>query len=47
MDKPTEKDPIHRKIMHTKKAFVENDDFDPQEAMEAAIDKRKFFINRI
>lgn len=41
------KDPIHRKIMHTKKGFIENDDFDPQEAMEAAIDKRKFLINRL
>ena len=33
--------------MHTKKAFMENDDFGPEEAMEAAIDKRKFLINRL
>ena len=26
---------------------MENDDFDPEEAMEAAIDKRKFLIRRL
>ena len=41
------KDPVHEKIMQTKEAFVENDDFDPEEAIEAAIDKRKFLIKRI
>ena len=40
-------DPVHKKIMQTKEAFVENDDFDPEEAIEAAIDKRKFLIKRI
>ena len=35
------KDPIHEKIMQTRDAFVNYDDFDPDEAMEAAIDKRK------
>jgi hypothetical protein len=39
----TTKDPVH-KIMHTKDALVENDDFDPEEALEAAVDKRKFLI---
>ena len=34
------KDPVHKKIMHTKDELEENDDFDPEEAMEAAIDKR-------
>ena len=29
------KDPVHKKIMHTKVALVENDDFDPEEALEA------------
>ena len=38
------KDPVHKKIMHTKHALVENDDFDPEEALEAAVDKRKFLI---
>ena len=41
------KDPVHKKIMHTKDALMENDDFDPEEAMEAAIDKRKFLIKRL
>ena len=41
------KDPVHKKIMHTKDALVENDDFDPEEALEAAVDKRKFFIRRL
>ena len=41
------KDPVHKKIMHTKEALVENDDFDPEEALEAAVDKRKFLIRRL
>ena len=41
------KDPVHKKIMHTKNALVENDDFDPEEALEAAVDKRKFLIRRL
>jgi hypothetical protein len=36
------KDPVHKKIMHTKDALMENDDFDSEEALEAAVDKRKF-----
>ncbi len=30
--------------MQTNDVFVDNDDFDPEEAMEAAVDKRKFLI---
>ena len=41
------KDPVHKKIMHTKDALVKNDDFDPEEAIEAAIAKRKFLIKRL
>ena len=41
------KDPVHKKIMRTKDELVENDDFDPEEAMEAAVDKRKFLIRRL
>ena len=41
------KDPVHKKIMHTKDALVEKDDFDPEEALEAAVDKRKFLIRRL
>ena len=33
--------------METKNALMKNDDFDPEEAMEAAIDKRKFLIKRL
>ena len=32
--------------MQTKNTFVDNDDFDPEEAMEAAVEKRKFLIKR-
>ena len=42
-----ENDPVHRKIMQTKDAFVGNDDFDPEEAMEAAVDNRKFLIKKL
>ena len=45
--KQLKKDPVHRKIMQTKDSLVENDDFDPEEAVEAAIDKRKFLIKRL
>ena len=41
------KDPIHHKIMQMRDAFVNYDDFDPDEAMEAAGDKRKFLIKRL
>ena len=40
------KDPVHKKIMQTKNTFVNDDDFDPEEAMEAAVNKREFLINR-
>ena len=45
--KQLKKDPVHKKIMQTKDALAENDDFDPEEAMEAAVDKRKFLIKRL
>ena len=41
------KDPVHRKIMQTKDAYMKNDHFDAEEATEAAIDKRKFLIKRL
>ena len=28
-------------------SFVDSDDFDPDEAMEAAVNKRKFLIKRL
>ncbi len=45
--KQLKNDPVHKKIMQTKDAFVDNDDFDPEEAMEAAVNKRKFLIERL
>jgi hypothetical protein len=39
--------PVYKKIMHTKDELVKNDDFDPEEAMGAAVDKRKFLIRRL
>jgi uncharacterized UPF0160 family protein len=41
------KDPVHKNIMHTKDALVENDDFDPEEGLDAAVDRRKFLIRRL
>ena len=40
------KDPVDKKIMQTNDALVNDDDFDPEEAMEAAVNKRKFLIKR-
>jgi hypothetical protein len=45
--KQLKKDPVHKKIMHTKDTLVENDDFDPEEALEAAVDMRKFLMKRL
>ena len=44
--KQLKKDPVHKKIIQTKNAFVNDEDFDSEEAMEAAINKRKFLIKR-
>ena len=41
------KDPIHQKIMETRKRFVKDDSFDTDEAMTAAIKKRKFLLQRM
>ena len=41
------RDPVHRKIIKTKDAFVDEDDFDPDEASTAAIKKRKFLLERL
>ena len=37
---------VHKKIMQTKDVLVNDDDFDPEEAMEGAVNKRKFLIKR-
>ena len=41
------KAPIHQKIMQTRDSFVDSDHFDSDEAMEAAVNKRKFLIKRL
>ena len=41
------RDPVHRKIMRTKDTFVDEDDFDPDEALTAAIKKRNFLLERL
>ena len=40
-------DPVYKKIMQTKNNFVNNDHFDQEEALEAAVEKRKFLIKRL
>ena len=41
------RDPVHKKIMETRDVFVNDDNFDHREALEAAIDKRKFLLKRL
>ena len=41
------RDSVHRKIMKTQDAFIDEDDFDPDEALSAAIKKRKFLLERL
>ena len=38
------KEPIYKKIVETKDNFVHNDDYDWEEAMESAINKRKYLL---
>ena len=45
--KQLKNDPVHKKIMQTRQAFMDNEDFNPEEAMAAAVDKRKFLIKRL
>ena len=42
------KDPIREEVMKTLKRFMnEEDEMDYEEAAEAAVDRRKFLLNRI
>ena len=41
------RDPVHRKIMKTRDALIDEDHFDPDEALAAAIKKRKFLLERM
>jgi hypothetical protein len=38
---------VHKKVMNTRDAFINSDDFDHDEALEAAVDKRKFLLKRL
>ena len=42
-----EKELIHIKIMAARNYFLDNDMFDPDEAIAAAVDKRKFLLKRL
>ena len=45
--KALKKDPIHKKIMATRDNYENNDMFDPDEAITAAVKKRKFLLKRL
>ena len=45
--KQLKNDLVHKKIMQTRYAFMGSDYFDPEEAMQATVDKRKFLIKRL
>ena len=45
--KALKKDPIHKKIMSTRDDYVNNKMFDPDEAIAAAVKKRKFLLKRL
>ena len=45
--KALKKDPIHKNIMATRDDYVNNDMFDPDKAMAAAVDNRKFLLKRL
>ena len=42
--KALKKDPIHKKILATRDDYVNNNMFDPDEAIAAAVKKRKFLL---
>ena len=45
--KALKKDPIHKKIMATRDDYVNNDMCGQDEAIAAAVDKRKFLLKRL
>ena len=40
-------DPVHKKVMTTLRRFMDDDEMDYAEAAEAAINKRKYLLNRL
>ena len=45
--KALKKDPIHKEIMATRDDYVNNNMFDPDEDIAAAVNKRKFLLKRL
>ena len=45
--KALKKDSVHRKIMETKETLINEDSFDPDEALSATVDKRKFLLKKL
>ena len=41
------RDPIHKQVMKTKHSYEEDDGFSGDEALEAAVHKRKFLLNKM
>ena len=41
------KNRVHRKVQSTRDEFINGDDFDEDEALEAAVDERKFLLKRL
>ena len=41
------KNRVHRKVMNTRDEFINRNDFDHDEALEAAVDKRRFLLKRL
>ena len=40
-------DPIHKQVMKTKNAFANDDNFNAEEVLESAVNKRKFLMKRL
>ena len=40
------RDPVHQEVMNTLRRFMDEESLDYEEAAEAAVDERKFFLNR-
>ena len=40
-------DPVHQEAMNTLRHFMDEESMDYEEAVEAAVDKRKFLLNRV
>ena len=49
VDETAEANHVHKKVMNTRDMFINSDDFDHDEALEAAVhvDKRKFLLKRL